>query len=189
MKKLKIQEIVVVEGKDDISAVKSAVDCEVLGTSGLGLDDEKLNIIIEASKKKGIIVLTDPDYPGEKIRNIISSKTKTKNIKHAFIEKEKTIKDGDLGVENASKEDIIQAIKKAKPALESQKDIYTLKDMLDYGLIGKNNSSKKRKELGDILNIGYCSGKKFLKRINSFKINRKLLEKSLVNIERRYMNE
>jgi len=73
--------------------------------------------------------------------------------------------------------------------LESQEDIYSLKDMLDYGLIGKNNSSKKRKELGDILNIGYCSGKKFLKRINSFKINRKLLEKSLVNIERRYMNE
>ena len=187
MEKLKIKEIVVVEGKDDISAVKSAVNCEVLDTNGLGLNKEKLNIIIEASKKRGIIVLTDPDYPGEKIRNLISSKAE--NIKHAFIEKEKTIKDGDLGVENASKEDIVKAIKVAKPVLDSQEDIYTLKDMLDYGLIGKNNSSKKRKELGDFLNIGYCSGKKFLKRINSFRINRELLEKSLIDIERRYINE
>jgi len=187
MNKLKIKEIIVVEGKDDISAVKSAVDCEVLDTNGLGLNKEKLDIIIEASKKRGIIVLTDPDYPGEKIRNIISSRAY--NIKHAFIEKEKTIKDGDLGIENASKEDIKKAIMEAKPAISNAEDIYNIKDMMKYGLIGKKNSSKKRKKIGDLLNIGFCSGKKFLKRINSFNINRQVLEKALKDIERRYDNE
>ncbi|MDW7667205.1 MAG: ribonuclease M5 [Bacillota bacterium] len=187
MNKLKIKEIIVVEGKDDISAVKSAVDCEVLDTNGLGLDKEKLNIIIEASKKQGIIILTDPDYPGEKIRNIVSSKAE--NVKHAFIEKEKTIKDGDLGIENASKEDIIKAIIKAKPLVEDVEDAFTIKDMMYYGLIGMENSSKKREELGNILNIGFCSAKKFLKRINSFKIDKKILEKALIDIERRYENE
>src|SRR6056297_3507813 len=187
MNKLKIKEIIVVEGKDDISAVKSAVDCEVLDTNGLGLNKEKLNIIIEASKKTGIIILTDPDYPGEKIRNIISSKAE--NIKHAFIEKEKTIKDGDLGIENASREDIIKAIIKSKAVFEDIEDSFTIKDMMNYGLIGMENSSKKRKELGDILNIGFCSAKKFLKRLNSFKISREVLERALINIERRYENE
>ncbi len=187
MEKLKIKEIIVVEGKDDISAVKAAVDCEVIDTNGLGLNKEKLNIIIEASKKRGIIILTDPDYPGEKIRNTINSKAE--NVKHAFIEKEKTIKDGDLGIENASKEDILQAIIKAKPSVEDIEDAFTIKDMMDYGLMGMENSSKKRKDLGDILNIGFCSAKKFLKRINSFNINRKVLERALIDIERRYENE
>jgi ribonuclease M5 len=186
MKKIKIKEVVVVEGKDDIAAVKSAVDCEVLDTSGLGLNNKKLNVIIEASKRKGIIILTDPDFPGEKIRKLIAEKAY--NVKHAFIKKENTIKNGDLGIENACPEDIIYALKQAKPELDMEIDIYSQKDMIKYGLIGSENSSIKRKEMGDILNIGYCSGKKFLKRINSFKISRETFESAVEEMERRYKN-
>lgn len=188
MEKIKIKEVVVVEGKDDIAAVKSAVDCEVLDTSGLGLNKEKLNVIIEASKRKGIIILTDPDFPGEKIRNLIAEKAKAYNVKHAFIKKENTIKNGDLGIENARPKDIIYALKQAKPELDKEKDIYSQKDMIKYGLIGSENSSIKRKEIGDILNIGYCSGKKFLKRINSFKISKETFESAVEEMERRYKN-
>jgi len=35
-----IKEIIVVEGKSDISAVKKAVDAEVISTSGLGINDK-----------------------------------------------------------------------------------------------------------------------------------------------------
>ncbi len=183
MKKIKIKEIIIVEGKDDISAVKSAVDGEVIATNGLGLNDEKMNIIMEASKNKGIIILTDPDYPGEKIRNIISSKAQ--NVKHAFIKKEKTIKNGDLGIENASSKDIIDALKNANAQKDYSYEIFSKKDMIKYNLIGGKNSSKRRKELGDLLNIGYCSAKKFLKRINSFKISKSDFEKAISTIERR----
>jgi len=57
--------------------------------------------------------------------------------------------------------------------------------MIKYNLIGGKNSSKRRKELGDLLNIGYCSAKKFLKRINSFKISKSDFEKAISTIERR----
>lgn len=183
MKKIKIKEIIIVEGKDDISAVKSAVDGEVISTNGLGLNDERLNTIVEASKTRGIIILTDPDSPGEKIRNMVSSKAE--NVKHAFIEKEKTIKNGDLGIENASKEDILLALKKANAQNDNSPQIYSKHDMLKYNLIGGKNSSIKRRELGNILNIGYCSAKKFLKRINSFEIPRNEFEKAVKTIERR----
>jgi hypothetical protein len=42
--------------------------------------------------------------------------------------------------------------------------------------------------MGDILNIGYCSGKKFLKRINSFKISKETFESAVEEMERRYKN-
>ena len=82
-----IKEIIVVEGKDDISAVKRAVDAEIIATSGLGLTQETIDIIKKASENRGVIILTDPDFPGKKIRNIISSQIE--NCKHAFIPREK----------------------------------------------------------------------------------------------------
>jgi len=183
MKKIRIKEVIVVEGKDDVSAVKNAVDAEVISTSGLGLDSECLNIIKEASKNRGIIILTDPDYPGEKIRNIVSNSVD--NVKHAFIRKEKTIKNGDLGIENAEGKDIIHALKNANAQIDNSPNIFSKKDMLKYNLIGGKNSSIRRRELGSLLNIGYCSAKKFLKRINSFNISRLEFEKALKIIERR----
>ncbi len=44
-----------------------------------------------------MIVLTDPDYMGEKIRKAISDKVK--GVKHAFLSKEEAEAKGDIGVE------------------------------------------------------------------------------------------
>ena len=38
-----IKEVIVVEGRDDIAAVKRAVDAELIATSGLGLQRGLLN--------------------------------------------------------------------------------------------------------------------------------------------------
>ena len=38
--KYEIKEIIVVEGKDDISAVKKAVSAEVISVNGFGINDE-----------------------------------------------------------------------------------------------------------------------------------------------------
>ncbi len=63
-----IKEIIVVEGKDDIQAVKSAVEAEVIATGGFGYDKEFMDKLKIAAENRGVIILTDPDYPGEKIR-------------------------------------------------------------------------------------------------------------------------
>ena len=65
----RINEIVVVEGKTDSQLLKELYDVDTIETHGLGLDEKTLELIKEASKTRGVIVLTDPDYPGLKIRN------------------------------------------------------------------------------------------------------------------------
>ena len=172
-----IKEIIVVEGKADISAVKKAVDAQVLSTNGLGINDKIINIIKKASKNRGIIILTDPDYPGKKIRNILASEIE--NCKHAFIPKDKANKDGDIGVENASKEAIIEALKNARAEIAENRQEFTSWDMVYYGLVGNDNAAKRRSLTGDELGIGYCNAKQFLHRLNSFGITKEELEDAI----------
>ena len=177
-----IKEIIVVEGKSDISAVKRAVDAEVIATSGLGLNENIMNVIKKASKNKGIIILTDPDYPGKKIRYMLSAEIE--NCKHAFIARDKANKNGNIGVENASPEDILEALKNARAEISDNKQEFTNSDMVYYELVGNANASKRRGALGDELGIGYCSAKQFLKRINSFDISREELEEAIITLEK-----
>ncbi len=176
-----IKEIIVVEGKSDISAVKRAVDAEVIATSGLGLNEKIINVIKKASQNRGIIILTDPDYPGKKIRYMLSSEIE--NCKHAFIPRDKAKKDGDIGVENARPEDIIEALRNAKAEISENRQEFTNSDMVYYGLVGNENASKMRAKAGDLLGIGYCGAKQFLKRINSFGIERNDLEEAILKAE------
>jgi ribonuclease M5 len=172
-----IKEIIVVEGKADVSAVKGAVDAQVISTNGLGINDKIINVIKKASKNKGIIILTDPDYPGKKIRNILASQIE--NCKHAFIPRDKANKDGDIGVENASKEAIIEALKNARAEVSENRQEFSYQDMVRYSLVGNDNAAKRRSAIGDELGIGYCSAKQFLKRLNSFGISREELEDAI----------
>lgn len=182
-----IKEIIVVEGKSDISAVKKAVEAEVISTSGLGINDRIINVIKKASKNKGIIILTDPDYPGKKIRNILSSEIE--NCKHAFIPRDKANRNGNIGVENASAEAIREALLNAKAETTENREEFTNRDMIYYELVGNDNASIRRAKIGDSIGIGYCSAKQFLKRINNFGITREELESAILFINENNMME
>ena len=177
-----IKEIIVVEGKSDISAVKRAVEAQVIATSGMGLNENILKVIKKASENRGIIILTDPDYPGKKIRYMLSSQID--NCKHAFIPRDKANKNGDIGVENASPEVIREALTNARAEISENRQEFTYGDMAYYELVGSENASKRRASAGDELGIGYCSAKQFLKRINSFGITREELEEAITNAEK-----
>ena len=51
-----IKEIIVVEGKDDVSAVRRAVDATILTTSGMGLEERRLREIAALGKRQGVII-------------------------------------------------------------------------------------------------------------------------------------
>ena len=61
---MKIDEIIVVEGRDDTQAVKKAVECETIETHGFGMSDEMWKSLDTAYRNKGLIILTDPDHSG-----------------------------------------------------------------------------------------------------------------------------
>lgn len=165
-----IKEVIVVEGKDDILAVKRAVDAELIATSGLGLNDKIMERIKSAAKRCGIIVFTDPDFPGEKIRKLIQAEVP--DCKHAFLPRDLATKDGDVGIENASPESIREALSKVKTEVDINRCEFTIGDLMKYNLTGTDMSVKRRDFIGRELGIGYGNTKQFLNRLNRYGVTR-----------------
>ena len=86
---MNIKEVIVVEGKSDTIAVKRATNADTIETNGSAIDNETLQRIAHAERTRGVIVFTDPDYPGRRIRAVIEERIPT--VKHAFLDKKKTI--------------------------------------------------------------------------------------------------
>lgn len=161
-----IEEIIVVEGKDDVAAVKRACAAEVIITNGLGITPETLDRIRIAHKRKGVIILTDPDYPGEKIRKIIDRAVP--GCKHAYLETSQKL----IGVEYAAPEEILQALKRARSSEVPKEEIFSVIDLCNWGLLGCKAAAASRRKVAKQLGLGQANGKQFLARLNGYGISR-----------------
>ncbi len=179
MKEYSIKEVIVVEGVMDIVAVKRAyhdrVNC--IATHGLGVKDDLLERLYEINERQGIIVLTDPDYAGKRIRQKI--RDYIPSAKHAYISRREGAKNSDIGVENASDEAIIAAIERAKPELEEAVDTFTYADIVEEGLTGLPNSKQRRIDLCQILRIDYSNAKQLVTRLNIYGISREEFDEAI----------
>lgn len=168
---MNIKEVIVVEGKDDTVAIKRAVGADTIETNGSAISEETLKRIAHAQEKRGVIVFTDPDYPGRRIRAIIEERIP--EAKHAFLAKAKTIaKNGKgLGIEHASDKDIREALKNVYTvSTDLQQEEITLEDLMLAKLIGHPQAKARRDRLGELLNIGMTNGKQLHKRLIMFQI-------------------
>jgi ribonuclease M5 len=175
-----IKEVIVVEGRDDMDAVKKAVDAEVICTSGFGITQKTIDRIKAAKERCGVIILTDPDFAGEKIREAISKKVP--GCKHAFVPRGRATKEGDIGVENASPESIREALTKVKSEVNDVREEFSIGDMVKNNLTGTEMSVKMRDVLGRELGIGYGNSKQFLSRLNRYGITRDEFNEALERI-------
>lgn len=175
----KIKEIIVVEGKSDIAAVKRAFngDVDLVATHGLGLENKLIKELSILNEKRGLIVLTDPDYAGKRIADIIRSHIP--DAKFASIARKNASKNSDVGVENASDEAIIEAIERARPEYLEYDDEFTMADIMDNGLSSGEGSKDRRIELCNQLGITYCNAKQLLVKLNSYGITREEFESAL----------
>ena len=69
MNKYNIDGVLLVEGKEDVSYLSSFINCLFFTTNGYDLNDEKIDFLRRAAKVNKLIIYTDPDEAGEKIRN------------------------------------------------------------------------------------------------------------------------
>lgn len=175
--------IIVVEGLHDLARIKEVYkNANVLVTDGSKVKDEFISMLKKLSENNGIIVFTDPDYPGERIRKIISQNIP--NASHAFLQKNKCISKNKkkVGIEHASLDDIKEALEN----VYKEEDVVgnlIINDLYDLGLVGQDNSSYLRDQISYYLNIGKANAKTFLNRINSFGITKEELEEILCKIE------
>lgn len=180
---MKVKEIIVVEGKCDTTKIKQVVQADTIETNGSAIDEATLQLIKHAQQKRGVIVFTDPDYQGERIRRII--REHVPDCKHAFLTKEAAKAKAEhksLGIEHATDEAIIEALRNVyEPTTEIKSDI-TKADLLTYGLIGTSDAKEKREKLGDELHIGYTNGKQLLNRLHMFQISKNELDAAMKHI-------
>ena len=173
--KIKIQEVIVVEGKDDTANLKRFYEVDTYETRGSAIDEDDLERIERLHDLRGVIAFTDPDYNGERIRKIIMQAIPT--VKHAFLQRDEAApksktKGRSLGVEHASFEDLEKALSSVRGYYDddNQFDI-TKSDLMRLGLLMGGDSRKRREYLGEHLRIGYCNGKQSLKRLELFGIS------------------
>lgn len=176
-----IKEIIVVEGKSDTMAIKRALEADTIETGGSAVSDVVIRKIKKASEKRGVIIFTDPDFPGERIRKIVSQAVP--GCKHAFITRDQGRGKRNLGVENATPEVIRKALEEVHTeSIELFEQIITFEDLFDAGLVAGNGSSQRRSQLGEVLGIGYANAKQIHKRLNMFQISKREFVAALKSI-------
>jgi len=158
---LKVKQAIIVEGKYDKIKLSSIIDGVIIQTDGYGIfkDKEKLDLIRFYANSTGIIILTDSDSAGFKIRNYIKGAIDDGKVVNIYTpdifgkEKRKTKQsaEGKLGVEGLDVDIILDAFKKANILDVSIKDTSTPKithtDLYTLGLSGNPNSKKLRIKL------------------------------------------
>ena len=83
-------DIIVVEGTHDEIKVKAAYpNAECVITNGSEISNETIELIKELAKTHRIIIFTDPDSPGERIRSIITNEIPSAS--QAFLRKKECI--------------------------------------------------------------------------------------------------
>lgn len=170
----KISEIIVVEGKTDKQFLETFLDADFLLCNGSAIDGFDKEYLIELSKTRGVIILTDPDYPGEKIRKEISSYLPV--CKHAFVKKELSIKKHKVGVAESSKEEVLRALENVVTFDNNDQGNLTATDLFLLNISG-NNSFKNKEKIINHYHIGHCNSKTLLKRLNLLKVKKEDLEK------------
>lgn len=165
---MKIKEVIIVEGKNDTNTLQCYLDCDTIETHGTHIGKEVLKQIQLAQAKRGVIVFTDPDYPGEKIRTIINQNVL--GCKHAFIEKNKAKTTKKVGVEHATKADIIEALQHVMTYIDNFNETISHDDFIALGLNGQAGSCAKRAKLATRLHLGKPNAKTLWKRLNMLQL-------------------
>ena len=164
---IRLKQAVIVEGKYDKIKLSSIIDALIITTDGFSIfkDKEKVALIKGLAEKDGVIVLTDSDSAGFKIRNYIKGCTQKGKIINIYIpdifgkEKRKAApsKEGKLGVEGIPSNILIEAFEKAGVTVDSterkQNDNITRIRLYDDGFIGQADSAEKRKKLLRLLSL------------------------------------
>ena len=165
MEKLKISYAVVVEGKYDKIKLSSVIDAPIIVTNGFGIykNSETARLIRYYAEKTGIVILTDSDTAGFRIRGHIKSivpKGKIINLYSPEIfgkEKRKVqpSKEGKLGVEGISAKKLREIFIEAGLVndIKSSENPITSLDFYELKLSGNSNSGIYRKQILKAMNL------------------------------------
>lgn len=190
-----IKEAIIVEGKYDKIKLSSILNAVIIITNGYGIfkDKEKLELIRYYARTTGIIILTDSDSAGLKIRNYIKGAVKGGSIKNIFIpdifgkekRKEKPSAEGKLGVEGISRKLLIEAFEKAGVLSDEKATVNDITNLTLYelGLSGGPNSRDLREKLQKSLGLSKLMSASALIEVLNTMMDAKTLEEKVKGLK------
>ena len=160
MDKMAIAKPVIVEGRYDKIKLDSLFQADVIPTDGFRIfkEPEKLALIRSLAAKTGIIILTDSDEAGFRIRSYLASAIPREQITHLYIpdiagkekRKARPSAEGTLGVEGVPSQVIVEAFRQAgelEGSPPSPSRPITKLDLYELGLSGGEGSRELRRAL------------------------------------------
>lgn len=168
-----IDEVIVVEGKKDAQAVRRALgEVNIIWTHGFGITAEQIIYLKRMAQERGVLVCTDPDRPGQLIRERIEKQVP--NVRHVFVSKAKACssRNKSIGIEHASDTAIQEAFARVRTTPRQSDYHWNQQDLTDLGLNGHPRAAVQRRWLGQRLQIGDANAKQFVRRLNTLRITR-----------------
>ena len=164
MEKLRIDKPIIVEGRYDKNKLSSFIDGVIIVTDGFSVygDEELKAYIRKCAKETGIIILTDSDSAGFRIRGYIKGICPEGEIINVYTpdifgkerRKDAPSKEGKLGVEGIDVKTLREAFERAGVFSESKPSAgFTSLDLYEAGLTGRPDSKARRQALYKILSL------------------------------------
>ena len=160
-KRSKIRETIIVEGNYDNIRLSPLFDACIIELGGFQIynNKDRLALIRKIAEKTGIIILTDSDSSGFKLRHYITSAVPKAQITNVFIpnvsgkekRKAKPGKENLIGVEGMTTEVLLDAFRKAgidpETGTSERKEPFTKAFLYELGLSGGTGSSELRRKV------------------------------------------
>ena len=183
---------IIVEGRYDKAKLSGVTDALIVTTEGFRIfsDREKQVYIKKLALEKGLMILTDSDAAGFRIRSFLRNIVGDADIVNVYIpdifgrekRKETPSKEGKLGVEGIPNDILEDAVRRSGAFEEragAPQSGITAADLYEAGLTGKENAAEKRRRLLRKLGLpGRLSGKNLLQTLNAFTTKETLLRLS-----------
>lgn len=165
MERIRLEQAVIVEGKYDKIKLESVLDALILTTDGFRIyrDKQRRALFRSLAETRGLVVLTDSDAAGFRLRAYVADIAPKGTVAHVYIpdvfgkERRKTAPsaEGKLGVEGIDAATLREAFRRAG-VLEGGKRPpagVTRQDLYEDGFMGGRHSSDKRYALYDRLGL------------------------------------
>lgn len=165
--KLELRQVLVVEGKYDAAKLAGLVDGLILTTDGFAVykDKEMQCLLRTLARERGLILLTDSDAAGFRIRHFITGLVGAEHVLQAYVpaipgkepRKPQPGKEGLLGVEGVPAALVVQGVQTALAALPGgaqerengqnatprREILYS--DLYEWGLSGRADCAERRR--------------------------------------------
>lgn len=160
---IQLQQAILVEGKYDAARLTNLVNTAILTTDGSRVfrDKDLQNMLKQVAIARGLIILTDSDDAGFRIRHFVTGLVGAEHVLQAYVpaipgkeaRKQAPGKEGLLGVEGIDDALILQGIRTALDSAPQQNaaapsgDPITYTDLYEWGISGTPDSAERRRRL------------------------------------------